>query len=215
MKLLWLRHAESVGNQQGIQGGDFELSEQGQYQAQQLAVYLSLEFWLPSHVYSSPQQRALQTTRILLQSLTINPIICYAEELQEVHNGIFEGLTWEQVQQQYPELCQSLVTSAEWLPIPGGESLLQVRDRAQQFINQLLRIHQNSDRVWIITHGGVLLHLIAVLLGSERTWGMDIPTTALFEFECDLDRWDCTDQNRYNSTLWKILRFNQTPHLQT
>jgi broad specificity phosphatase PhoE len=215
MKLLWLRHAESVGNQQGVQGGDFELSEHGQWQAQQLSAYLSRGFWLPSHVYSSPRQRAVQTTQILLQSLRVNPVVCDVEVLQEIHNGIFEGLTWQQSQQQHPELCQSLMSSAEWLPIPGGESLQHIRDRAQQFITQLFATHQNSDRLWIITHGGVLLHLIATLLGSERTWGMDIPPTALFEFECDLDRWNCTDQNCYNSTLWKILRFNQMPHLRT
>jgi broad specificity phosphatase PhoE len=213
MRLLWLRHAESIGNQQSIQGGDFELSEQGQWQSQRLCAYLSQELWLPSHIYSSTQQRAIQTTRILLQFSTMNPRVCYAEELQEINNGIFEGLTWQQAQQQYPELCQSLVTSTEWLPIPGGESPQQVRDRAQQFINQLLRIHQNSDRLWIITHGGLLQHLIAAVLGSDRTWGMDIPNTALFEFECDLERWHCADQNRYNPTLWKIHRFNQTPHL--
>jgi broad specificity phosphatase PhoE len=202
-----------VGNQEGIQGGNFELSDQGQWQAQRLSAYLRQEFWLPSHVYSSTQKRAVKTAQILLQSLTVNPVVRQIEALQEIHNGIFEGLTWEQAQQQYPKLCQSLLSSAEWLPIPGGESLQQARDRAQQFINQLFATHQNSDRLWIVTHGGLLLHLISALLGCERTWGMDIPTTALFEFECDLNRWDCTNQNCYNSTLWKILRFNQTPHL--
>jgi hypothetical protein len=51
------------------------------------------------------------------------------------------------------------------------------------------------------------------LLGSDRTWGLSIPPTAIFEFELDLERWESTDQMRHNALLWRIHRFNEVGHL--
>ncbi len=210
MKLLLIRHAESIGNQeQRLQGhADFALSTTGQLQAAKLAAYLSSESWLPTHVYSSPLQRALQTAQILLRSRQ-EVTIQTCEALKELDNGIFQGLTWAEAQSHYPELCRSLTTSPEWLPIPGAESPLQVRDRARSFWHALLTQHQNSDQIWIVTHGGLLLYLMAALLGSDRVWGLDIGPTARFEFWLDRDRWHCEDENLANTTLWQIRHFNE------
>lgn len=217
MKLLLLRHAQSQGNDaQRMQGqGEYPLSATGWQQVESLAEYLNTESWQPSHVYSSPLQRAMETGRGLLAAFpNISLEIRRCPALQEIDNGIFQGLTWPEACQQFPELCQQLQSSLDWLPIPEAESLVAIRDRANQFIQQLLQQHQNCDRIWIISHGGLLPHLISALLGCDRVWGIPIPPTALFEFWLDRDRWD---GNRcfanLNSSLWQIHRFNDCPHL--
>jgi broad specificity phosphatase PhoE len=240
LKLLFIRHAQSTGNQaKRMQGhGDFELSDLGRSQAEKLANRLLAESWYPSHVYSSPLKRTAQTTEILLTPFQSTPLpasvsdlidatlqpaptamnrpiaVAYANELKEFHNGIFEGLTWAEAQAQYPDLCRTLEASPDWIQIPGAESLQAARQRSQQFIQGLLDRHQDGDQVWIVSHSWIMQHLIAELLGCDRSWRLRANNTALFEFWLDRSRWNLDDQNRYNTDLWQILRFNDCRHLE-
>lgn len=214
MKLLLIRHGESTGNlEQRMQGwNEAALTETGILQAKALGEYLLKENGQPSHLYSSPLQRAVQTAQILRGYSQSELKIQTAAELKELHNGVFQGLTWQEAQASYPALCWTLESSPDWIPIPEAESLQAARDRAQSFIQTLTTQHQNSDQIWVVTHGGILQYLVATLLESDRVWGLQISSTALFEFWLDLERWH-QGQNRFNPTLWQIRRFNQTPHL--
>lgn len=245
LKLLFIRHAQSVGNQQKrMQGnGEFELSAEGRQQAEKLGQRLLAETWQPTYVYSSPLKRATQTTEILLNQFFAQPLpavvsdlvdgevdtpidlltpqrstepvpVEYAEELREFQNGIFEGLTWAEARQRYPKLCHALESSADWIQIPGAESLQAARSRAQRFIQTLLDRHKNGDKIWIISHSWILQHLVAELLGCDRSWRIHARNTALFEFWIDRSRWQRQDQNRLNTDLWQIRRFNDCQHLR-
>ena len=240
LKLLFIRHAQSTGNmEKRMQGhGEFPLSALGVQQTEKLAQRLLEEGWLPTHVYSSPLRRAAQTAQILVDAVQTAPLpaavsdlidatvetpwdeetpppiaIAYADELKEFQNGIFQGLTWAEAMAQYPELCQALEASPDWLLIPGAETLADARSRAGQFIQRLLQTHHNGDRVWIVTHSWILQHLIAELMSSDRSLRLRASNTALFEFWIDRDRWERSDQNRFNTDLWQVRRFNDTQHL--
>lgn len=217
LQLLFIRHAQSIGNQQQkMQGqGNDGLSEQGKQQTHQLAQQLAAETWIPTHAYSSPLARARQTVEQLMTALAVkdNVLVTYRDELQEFQNGIFDGLTWAEAKAIYPQLCHNLESSVDWLAIPGAESLQEGRDRARRFIQLVLNSHHNDDRLWIVSHSWIMQHLIAELMGCDRTWGIEIPNTGLFEFWLDLDRWQQTNQNRFNSSLWQIRRFNSDRHL--
>lgn len=242
LKLLFIRHAQSVGNQQQRMEGwtDLGLSQTGKLQAEKLARRLRREFWRPSHIYCSPLGRAAQTLEILLGEW-VGPLtpslnqagadsapilrggqesspqslvdISFADELQEFQNGVFRGLTWAEAKGDYPELCKTLESSLDWTPIPEAESLQAGRDRAGQFIQHILTHHKNGDCLWIISHRWILEHLIAVLLGCDRTWKMQISNTALFEFWLDHSRWRQLGQNCFNNELWRIQRFQDCDHL--
>ncbi len=243
LKLLFIRHAQSVGNQQKrMQGhGEFELSAEGKRQAEKLAHRLLNEAWKPSWVYSSPQKRAVQTTEILLSRFLAEPLpavvsdlvddlldpiepeialsttqsipVEYADELREFQNGIFQGLTWAEAKAKYPELCEQLENSTDWIQIPGAESLEAARSRSRAFMLRLLDRHQDGEQIWIVTHSWIMQHLIAELLGCDRSWRLHPRNTALFEFWIDRSRWHRTDQNRFNTDLWQIRRFNDHHHL--
>ncbi|MGI0489575.1 histidine phosphatase family protein [Pantanalinema rosaneae CENA516] len=244
LKLLFIRHAQSTGNvERRMQGqGEFELTEVGKQQAEKLAKSLLAEGWIPSQVYSSPSTRTRQTTQILMDHFVTAPLpaavsdliggeadpvlevpddrlraipITYAEELMEFQNGIFQGLTWAEATQRYPELCQQLEASPDWIPIPEAESLEMARSRAKRFIQRLLHQHRNGDHIWIITHSWILQHLVAELLGCDRSWRLRATNTALFEFWVDQSRWFGSDPNRFNTDLWQIRRINDYHHLQS
>ncbi|MEB3292457.1 MAG: histidine phosphatase family protein [Synechococcales bacterium] len=236
LKLLFIRHAESTGNvERRMQGqGEYPLTEQGRQQAEKLGKSLLREGWIPTHVYSSPLRRTMQTAKIALtpfqthapafiSDLTNSPdfsdrepepiIIAYVDDLKEFHNGIFQGLTWAEAKAKYPELCSKLEATPEWIGVPEAETLVDLRDRAHRFIQKILSRHRSGDRLWIISHSGFLPHLIAELLGIERSWRVSSYNTALFEFWIDRDRWHLTNENLYNTDLWQIRRFNDHRHL--
>ncbi len=222
LKLMFVRHAESVGNvERRMQGhADDDLTDLGRQQARQLAKRLWEKGHPPSKIYSSPLKRAAQTAEILRQAAgalgQVAPDIEYVEELLEFQNGIFKGLTWDEARERYPELCKTLEASPDWIPAPGAETLQDGRDRAQRFIQRILTQHHNGETLWIITHSWILQHLIAALLGSDRTWHVAIKNTAVFEFWLERSRWALhpDNPNRWNSDLWHIRRFNDTTHLQ-
>ena len=241
LKLLFTRHAQSIGNlQKRMQGnGEFDLSPEGKLQAEKLAQRLLTESWYPTCIYSSPLKRTAQTSEILRSRFTTEPLpaaisdlindeidlskspvskssqilIHYADELREFQNGVFEGLTWGEAMERYPDLCKDLENSADWIQIPGAESLQDARDRSRRFIQLLLDRHHNGEQVLIVSHSWILQHLIAELLGCDRSWRLHPRNTALFEFWIDRSRWECTDQNRFNTDLWQIRRFNDYHHL--
>jgi broad specificity phosphatase PhoE len=223
--------------------GEFELSPIGKQQAEKLAKHLLAESWKPSHVYSSPLRRAAQTTEILLSyfqashlpatvSDLIDPAVQessiddetssqrdrkitveYADELKEFQNGVFQGLTWAEAQSRYPELCRKLESSSDWIPIPEAETLQDARNRAYTFMHHLIEKHRDGDHVWIVSHSWILQHLIAELLGCDRSWRLRAHNTSLFEFWMDRSRWPLKNQNRFNTDLWQIRRFNDYCHL--
>lgn len=245
LKLLFIRHAQSIGNQQKrMQGqGEYELSEEGKQQAEKLAHRLLTEGWRPTDVYCSPLKRTVQTAEILLSPFLTDPLpavvsdlvngeveplregiatpgqhqditVEYADELKEHQNGIFQGLTWAEAKAKYPDLCERLEHSPDWIQIPEAESLQDARDRSHRFIQHLLARHSQGAQVWIISHSWILQHLISDLMGCDRSWRLHARNTALFEFWIDRSRWELTDQNRLNTDLWQIRRFNDYQHLK-
>lgn len=224
LKLLLMRHGQSWGNAQGRMEGwsSTGLTPLGQRQAQQLGARLAREGGQPNRVYCSPLRRAaetLETVASILQQERGNARkedsqipTEFRDDLKEYNNGVLAGLTWAEAQGQFQDLCASLEQSLDWLPIPQAETPTAGRRRAQGLIEELLDRHQNGDEIWVISHHWMLQQLIACLMGCERTWGFPIHHTGIFEFWVDLSRWHHIGENRFNSELWQLRRFNDCEH---
>ncbi len=207
---MLIRHGESVGNAAGRFEGQMStpLSVKGQWQASQLANYLQAQ-GSPTCLYSSPLRRAVETANYLM------PItggeLQLESALQELHQGIFQGLTWSEANQQYPHICAALLSTLDYQPIPGAETLMAAHRRALVWCHTLWQRHTPGDLIWMVTHSGFMQQLISVLLGCDRSWQIPIGHTALFEFW--LLKPTPTSQSQHNPEHWKIIRFNETPHL--
>ncbi len=166
MELLFIRHAESIGNAQHIMQGhaDFDLSENGYKQAQILAEFLSKcvpEAQNIDQIYCSPLKRTQQTLAPLIANGKFSePIL--DPDLVEVDSGIFSGLTWEEAGQQYPDDQARFKASRDWGSVPGGESRLKLWARAQNWIEKVRLVHTNQ-RLLVMTHGGFIRAALSTL----------------------------------------------------
>ncbi len=171
-RILAIRHGETAWNvDTRIQGHlDIPLNDTGRWQAQRVARALAARD--PIHaVYSSDLQRAHETAKAIA-SATGAPLVTHAG-LRERGFGIFEGKTYVEIEQTWPEESEHWrKRTPDWAP-QGGESLLQVRARITRTLHELAARHPGQQIV-LVAHGGVMDQLYRAATGQDlaapRTW---------------------------------------------
>ena len=213
MDLVFVRHAESLGNAQGRWQGrqDAGLTDLGRRQAAKLRERFASEGFDPTHIYASPLSRTHETARIV--SAGWDHAVVPWDDLMETDVGVFSGRTWDEIERDFPDVARDFAETRDADKIPGAETMGERRGRASRAVQRLIADHSNGDRVLAFTHGGILQHLFAALMGSERLWGLSVRNTALFDFTLDVDRWHQGGTAMTNANLWRINRFNDASHL--
>ena len=85
--------------------------------------------------------------------------------IAEMHYGEWEGLTSEEIKARYPGMLERWRADPESVQVPGGESVLQLRDRIAAFWSDICEAH-DGKHLLVVAHSGSLRMLIAHLLGS-------------------------------------------------
>ncbi len=145
MKLLLIRHGESVGNAEGRMQGQFDspLSDRGRDQARALFARLQGEGWKPSVIYASDLCRAAETASILAAGLDA-PVTLDAR-LREYDIGVLSGVIWREVESLHPELWRRLQQRDESSSIPGEEGLAAFHGRLSSMAADILAAHQQDE----------------------------------------------------------------------
>ena len=213
MNLIIVRHAESTGNAEDrLQGQhDFPLSERGRRQAALLRGRFESEGYEPTHIYSSPLSRTLETARIASAGWDL-PITEW-DDLMETDIGVFSGLRWEDAQARFPEMARRFAETRNMDVVEGAETFEQRSERGSRVVDRIMAEHTNDDRVLIFSHGGIMQYQIARVMGTNRVWGVSVRNTAMFEFTVDADRWQSDDDDIVGLNRWRINRFNDASHL--
>ncbi len=179
MKLILVRHAESTWNKsnrvQGIKNP--KLSDKGRRQSQLLAEkFNGMNF---DAVYSSHLKRAYDTAKISLTGLT-HLTISTIEDLQEIKLGVWEGMTINQVRQEYKELYAQWYQKPVEVKIPGAETVLEFKDRVVGVLDGIRARHPDQE-VLVVTHGGVITLYLAHLLEMDlnRLWSISLKNAAV------------------------------------
>ncbi len=214
MRLVFVRHAESTANAEGRYQGhsDFPLSERGKLQAQKLAAHFGREAFEPTHIYSSPLSRTSETAAIVARLWPLG--VAYLDDLKEYDVGILSGLTDAEIAAKHPQLDVEQAWSRQLAGVEGAEPLADRRDRAAKVVRHALGGHDDDATVLMVTHGGILQHIVAALLGTDRTWATSVHNTGVFDFTVDKERWSLDGDERLVSRHHRINRFNDASHLQ-
>jgi broad specificity phosphatase PhoE len=175
LELILVRHGATDWNIQGrCQGSsDRELSETGVRQAEAVAKNLSQK--KISAVYSSGLLRAKRTAQFISQPHGLPVRI--EDDVRELDHGMLEGLTFNEIKQQYPEFIQRWHTEPAELQVPGGERLSDVQQRAWAGLNRIAGRHEASDTVVVVSHNfpilGIICHVTGTHLNNYRDFRVE------------------------------------------
>lgn len=177
-RILAVRHGETAWNRDTrIQGHtDIALNEHGRWQAAQLARALREE---PIHaVYASDLSRAFETAHAVAQ-LHGHTVETH-HGLRERHFGSFEGRTWGELENGWPEEARAWRTRVPDFAPPGGESLIQLQARVVHAVSELAARHP-GEQVLMVAHGGVLdiLYRAATRLELQAPRSWELSNTAI------------------------------------
>lgn len=206
------RHGESTDNINGRIGGDAPLTERGRKFSKALIKFIELkrkEFYqkqvkeyneklhseyyadsqdeleppkyLPLEVLSSMLLRSIQTAEYFPENeFTVKEL----RALNELGAGSFDGMTYHEIQERYPDEFAARLEDKMTYRYPGigGESYLDVINRLKPIINE---IEQTTNHMCIISHRVVCRILLAYYLNLSRDaiGELDVPLHSVYVFE--------------------------------
>jgi len=205
-RVVAVRHGETDWNRNGrLQGwAPVPLNETGRKQAAAAGAWLA-EAYDVDRVYVSDSLRTRQTADTVLEHLD-DPPVERERHWRERHLGIYQGLTYADVEERFPTfgLGESAYEAALAVP-EGGESLRDVADRVTLRFDEVVDRHP-GETLLVVTHGGP----IHVLLGYAK--GLPLPDAlgthhqsncGVNEFRVDGDDEDAVEVVRENVTEWR------------
>ena len=167
VELFLIRHGTTTLPEHFIGETDVPLSPVGKRELQDLSEAIVKRFLSSGRplaaIYSSNLQRSIESARILGDMSGLNPLVI--PDLRELGFGAWEGLTYEQITDQYPEEFTAWKKSYNRKGPPGGESMATLRRRVLKALDHILACHSDGERFAIVAHGGVNRVLLCHFLG--------------------------------------------------
>ncbi|GLV56746.1 alpha-ribazole phosphatase [Dictyobacter sp. S3.2.2.5] len=174
VRRIWLvRHGVTDWNSQGRLCGqhDVPLSDEGASQARWVGDQLRSRPLVA--LYASDLRRTRQTASILAHQLPEPLVVQTSAAWRELSFGAWEGLTYAEVSERYPDQLGFFTQPVQFSP-PGGETFAALQQRVQKALAQLVRdsLRLPSGELALVSHAGPLRVLLCSLLGIpfERQW---------------------------------------------
>ena len=162
---VWLiRHGTPEEGVRGRCYGDLDvgLSTEGTQEMEELGRQLAR---LPLQaIYVSPKRRAAQSAALIskFRDCPVNTVAA----LSEIHFGLFEGRSYDDIAVEYPEIYRQWMESPTEVRFPEGESFAQMLERVTVAARSL-RLKHAGESIALVTHGGVIRILLAEALSLE------------------------------------------------
>lgn len=174
-EFILIRHGETDYNRSSRFAGttDVSLNRKGRMQIKNLRKKFKKEE--TDMIYSSNLKRCIETVKLLNLKAGIN----YSKNLQEMNFGRWEGLTFKEVEANYPKEVEEYKSNWTNHTITRGESFAEMSARV---ISEFERIKGNHPgKIAVVTHGGCIRAILGhYLMGStELSWRFYIENGAV------------------------------------
>jgi ribonuclease H / adenosylcobalamin/alpha-ribazole phosphatase len=146
-----------------------ELTEKGKEQA--AAVANEIAKLKPEVIVASPLARTTQTAQAIATATGLE--ITFDEIWFELSFGSWDGLSFEEVKEKYPDDYQAWLNSTAYAP-GGGESYDQAEPRVQAALEKITALYP-GQRVVVVTHNGIIKLAAQIVTGA--------PTQAVFHLD--------------------------------
>jgi broad specificity phosphatase PhoE len=202
--VVLLRHGETRLTPQrrfsGVGSADPGLSAIGRDQARRAAGSALLRGRAFAEVLSSPMTRCRETAQIIAAALGVP--VRVDRELREMDFGLWEGMTFDEVQGRYPEDLWQWKRSAYAAPTGSSETFAAVLDRMGAAAERFASCHDGASVV-AVTHVTPVKALVAHALGA--------PPAALFRMELSAAGFS---RIAYTGEEASVRLLNDTSHLR-
>jgi broad specificity phosphatase PhoE len=166
-RIFLIRHGETEWNRmfryQGM--SDTELNEAGLEQARLAGIRLA--GIMPARVYSSPLKRARRTAEIIMEHNRGDAGVELCGDLSEVSFGKWEGLSFSEVKERYPDTLSAWRARPFSVAPEEGETFAEVKSRARAASCLIKSTGCPGASTFVISHGGVLRALIAAIMDID------------------------------------------------
>lgn len=185
-KLILVRHGQSMANIDKVIAGsnDSPLTELGIMQAHKTAQYIKDNYTVDK-VYASDLSRAFLTGKMIADEFGLETIP--VPELREINCGVWQGMDFDDIKQQYPEEYEKWHTDIGNFEAIGGESTKQVYDRVSKAIIKLT--DENSDKTIVVAGHSFALRTFVCYVKCKDIRGMqnieNIPNSSLTVIDYD------------------------------
>ncbi|MFF8590299.1 bifunctional RNase H/acid phosphatase [Streptomyces sp. NPDC015220] len=176
-----LRHGETPLTPQkrfsGSGGADPSLSGIGREQAEKTAAALARRGTVQA-VVSSPLARTRETARIVAARLGLD--VTVDDGLRETDFGAWEGLTFGEVSERYPDDLRAWLASPDAEPTGGGESFATTATRIAATRDKLVAAYAGRT-VLLVTHVTPIKTFVRLALGAppESLFRMELSAASL------------------------------------
>jgi probable phosphoglycerate mutase len=195
VRLLLIRHGESICGVDGIVGGArgcTGLTDRGLAQAEALRNRLVREEARIDVLFASTLPRAQQTAAVVAEGFGLDVI--HDADLCEFMPGEIDGSPWE-TWDRFDVLAEPDRPMS-----PGGESLTVFRSRVRGLLDRLVDEHDGRV-VAAVCHGGVVFGSLSEIFGlHDRRFGAQADFTSITEW-------------RHGEDGWHLVRWNDVAHL--
>jgi broad specificity phosphatase PhoE len=169
LRLLLIRHGSTLDNEQQRYTGqiDVPLSPLGESQVALLGQLLAHE---PIDIIVTSDLQRARATGAAIEHYHQVPVYEDAA-IRESSLGAWEGLTFVELRERDSETYYAWQNKPLNVRPPGGETIIQLRDRVVRALDFWFAGHAGDTVVWA-THGGVIRVLLCHLLNTDlNSWG--------------------------------------------
>lgn len=168
--LYLIRHGLPAfeGEKRCIGATDLPLSEEGREQMRR--VRERLQHANIRRIYVSPMARTRESAQIISGGYIP---VTEVPELQEIHMGCWENLTFSEIRERYPEDYEARGKNFADFKPEGGETFRECRRRAYLAYRRILT--EADGNIAIVAHAGLNRALISLLEDRSLSEVMEIP----------------------------------------
>jgi probable phosphoglycerate mutase len=174
-RTLLLRHGQTSHSVRRVFSGSSDpvLTPEGKAQARAAAERLRDEPF--DAVISSPRRRAIATAELVVGGEVTDGVLT-DDRLRETDFGDWEGCSFAEVRERWPEQMDAWLSDAAVRP-PGGESFAETEQRVRKALDDL-RTRYAGGRILLVSHVTPIKTLVRL--------AMDAPPSALYRLHLDL-----------------------------
>lgn len=178
------RHGQSEYNDMGRIGGDSGLTQHGINYAHRLAEFVEKKIVkneqgqdTPARLWTSTMRRTKETTQFIKQTkilirqddqeiewVQMRPRAWH--HLDELFAGSCDGMTYEEIEKNFPQEWERRNVDKLAYRYPRGESYLDVIARLEPII---IEMERHQENLLIVAHQGILRIIYAFYMGLSRS----------------------------------------------